>query len=111
MLWLCWWILSSQWWIRQPIRYLAMGEQGVRVSAPAEVRSSEEYRRAFAEGGVWFVEFCGTGELRRVEKQLAGRRPIRQEFLDFGRRPILCVLHADAGPAGRSQRANRPRNR
>ena len=88
------WIVSSQWWIRQPIRYLALGEHDVRVRTPDEVRSSDEYRRALEDGDVWFVEFSGTEELRRVERELAGRRPTRQEFLDFGRRPVICVLHA-----------------
>ncbi|MBU4271329.1 MAG: hypothetical protein KKA28_05650 [Planctomycetes bacterium] len=91
------WIVSSQEWIRWPIRYLTIDEHGVRVPEPAEVRSSEEYRRALSEGGVWFVEFSGTEELRQVEKQLAGQRPTRQEFLDFGRRPVICVLHAETG--------------
>ncbi len=91
------WIISSQEWIRWPIRYLAIDEHGVRVPKPAEVRSSEEYRRALSEGGVWFVEFAGTEDLRQVERQLAGQRPTRQEFLDFGRRPVICVLHAATG--------------
>ncbi len=91
------WIISSQEWIRWPIRYLAIDEHGVRVPEPAEVRSSDEYSRALSEGGVWFVEFAGTEELRQVERQLAGRRPTRQEFLDYGRRPVICVLHAKTG--------------
>ena len=91
------WIVSSQEWIRWPIRYLAIDEHGVRVPEPAEVRSSDEYSRVLSEGGVWFVEFAGTEELRQVERQLAGQRPTRQEFLDYGRRPVICVLHAKTG--------------
>lgn len=92
------WIVSSQEWIRWPIRYLAIDEHGVRVPEPAEVRSSDECRRAESEGGVWFVEFAGTKELRQVERQLAGKRQTRQEFLDYGRRPVICVLRAEAEP-------------
>ncbi len=88
------WIVSSQWWIRQPIRYLALVEPDVRVPSPAEVRESEYYRRALGEGRVWFAEFCGTGALRRVEERLAGRHPTRQVFLDYARRPVICVLHS-----------------
>ncbi len=89
------WIVASQWWICQPIRYLALGGHDVHVALPDEARSSVEYRRALADGDVWFVEFSGTKELRQVERELAGRHPTRQEFLDFGRRPVICVLHAE----------------
>ena len=90
------WIVCRQWWNRWPIRYLALPDRGVRVPDPEEIVSSDDYRRALAEGRVWFVEFCGTEELQRVESQLAQRRPARWIFLDYGRRPVLCVLHAGA---------------
>jgi hypothetical protein len=88
------WIVCSQWWNRWPIRYLALPERGVRVPDPEEIAASADYRRALAEGRVWFVEFCGTDDLRQVELQLSGRAPERQQFLDYAHRPILCVLHA-----------------
>ena len=52
------------------------------------------FRRALAKGRVWFVEFCGSDAERLVQQKLAGRRVIRQEFCDYGGRPVLCVLHA-----------------
>ena len=90
------WIICRQWWNRWPIRYLALSDRGVRVPDPEEIVRSDDYRRALAEGRVWFVEFCGTEELQQAESQLAHRRPTRWLFLDFGRRPVLCVLHAGA---------------
>jgi len=90
------WIVCRQWWNRWPIRYLALSDRAVRVPDPGEIISSDDYRRALAEGRVWFVEFCGTEELQQAESQLAQRRPARWLFLDYGRRPLLCVLHAAA---------------
>jgi hypothetical protein len=91
------WIVCSEWWNRWPIRYLASPDRGLFVPEPEEIASSADYRRALVEGRVWFVEFCDTKELQQVERQLADRKPTRWLFLDYGRRPLLCVLH----PAGK----------
>lgn len=93
------WIVSSPEWIRWPIEYLSSAENGVHVSNHADVRSSGEYRRALAEGRVWFVEFSDTDELRRLEEELADQRSERREILDFARRPVICVLHVEAESA------------
>jgi len=87
------WIVCSEWWNLWPIRYLAAPQRGIYVVEPREAGSSDEYRRALAEGGVWFVEFCGTDAERQVELQLAGRKLIRRQFYDYGGRPVVCVLH------------------
>jgi hypothetical protein len=90
------WIVCSQWWNYWPIRYLAMSHRDVSVARTTEIADSDDYRRALAEGRVWFVEFCDTEPQRQVESQLATRTPSRQEFRDYGGRPVLCVLHAPA---------------
>jgi hypothetical protein len=90
------WIVCSAYWNRWPIRYLALHHRGVRVPEPEEIAASEAYRRALVQGQVWFVEFRRTPEFQRVESQFAGRNPTRQEFLDFGHRPVLCVLHGES---------------
>ena len=55
---------------------------------------TDDYRRALAEGRVWFVEFCGSEADRKVESQLAGRPAVWQQFPDYGGRPLLRVFHA-----------------
>lgn len=87
------WIVCSEWWNLWPIRYLAIPHRDVCVAEPSAVESSDDYRRAMAEGRVWFVEFCNTDAQRRVELQLADQKTTRRQLLDFGGRPILCVLH------------------
>ena len=88
------WIVSSEWWILCPIRYLAIPTRGVCVVEPKQAASSDGYRRALAEGRAWFVEFCGAAGERQAELQLAGRKLTRQQFYDYSGRPVICVLHA-----------------
>ena len=65
----------------------------IHVPEPEEIDASDDYRRALAEGRVWFVEFCNSEAQRQVESQLAGRAVTRRPFPDYGGRPLL-VFHA-----------------
>ena len=91
------WIVSEQWWIRWPICYLALSRPNFYVVDPQWPLSSIDLQEAVRDRRLWHVEFCDTDELRQVESELAGRNYQRWEFLDYARRPIVCVLHAD-GP-------------
>ena len=89
------WIVCSEWWNRWPMRYLALTQRGLCVPEPEVVVASDAYRRALAQGRVWFVEFCGTEALRHVEAQLADQRPSRQ---------TVSRLRPPAGPMRASRR-------
>ena len=51
-------IVSSQWWIRWPMRYLALQNDHICVPQPEHFVSSAEYQPALAAGRVWFVDFA-----------------------------------------------------
>ncbi len=87
------WIVCSEWWNRWPIRYLALPHPGVCVPEPKDIDASDDYRRALAEGRVWFVEFCNSQAERQVKSQMAGGKATYRQFLDYSGRPLLGVLH------------------
>jgi hypothetical protein len=86
------WIVASQWWNYWPLRYLAADEPGVHVAGPMGLGTMPP-ESAIAEGRAWYVEFCDTEGLTRIESRHEGRGLARQYFRDFAGRPVLCVLH------------------
>lgn len=99
------WIVCSQWWNYWPIRYLASADGRIHVLTSAEAVRSEEYRAACGHGQAWYVEFGGTQELQELQTRLGSHDVERQEFLDFGGRPVLCVLHPRGDFDGQDRRA------
>lgn len=89
------WIVAGEYWNYWPLRYLAMGEEGVRVVGPEEIDGSRAYEQALEQGRVWCVEFSDSEHLDRARKRLAGRKVHEQRIADYGGRPLLCILHAE----------------
>jgi hypothetical protein len=88
------WIVTRQYWIEWPLRYLAAAEPAVHVLNPAD-GGTLPGDTAEREGRVWYVEFFGSEELAQTEAAVRGRRVSRQEFCDFAGRSVLCVLHVE----------------
>jgi hypothetical protein len=88
------WIVTSQWWIRWPLAYLAAGESSLHVLTAQEAVSGLP-RRALSEGRVWYVEFAASNELAEVQTSLSRRNVSRQDFADFSGRPVICLLHVE----------------
>jgi hypothetical protein len=98
------WVVTSEYWLKWPLQYLAMAEDDLRVVRRSRAESSAEYERALREGRVWFVEFHDTDQLRQVRAALAPRDVRQSPVADFGGRPIIWVLHptAQSAPPGLS---------
>ena len=86
------WIVSSEWWNRWPIRYLAIDDSTVHVAEPNELDAADEYRQAQANGRVWFVEFCDSAAQHHLESQWAGQNASSWQIPDYAGRPLLNVF-------------------
>jgi hypothetical protein len=86
------WIVSSQWWICCPLAYLAACDPDLHVLSTPDA-STGLPPGALSQGRVWYVEFCGSQELAALETGLAQRTVSRQDFADFGGRPVVRLLH------------------
>ena len=86
------WIVASEWWNYQPLRYLAMCEADLHVVTPKQAAEVEEFASALASGRVWYVEFDGSDGLAGARAAQPGHATEEHTIRDYAGRPVLVVL-------------------
>jgi len=87
-------IITSQWWLLYPLRYLAAGDDTLVVLGDKEAeQQSVAIGQGARHGTVWYVEFSRSPPLKKRMAEWSSAEVERHEIKDFSNRPIITLLH------------------
>ncbi len=90
------WIVTTEYWLEWPLRYLAIGEKNLHVLLHTDAIELPEYQQAIREGRVWFVEFdesFGQDGLQKIRAEMAHHDMRQSTIDDYSGRPTLHIFH------------------
>jgi hypothetical protein len=91
-------VVCHQWWNYWPMAYLAFDDPLLRVLTWDEWRALVAGGNPHRSDDTWFVEFSGTLDELDARRAARAMSPDVRRFtiVDFGRRPLISLVHAPA---------------